>query len=115
MEVHRYNEKCGSRNNIFGTPISSFNDVFDQKWTFKAKIIQKGEIVKIEPHGTMISITLKDNSGEITVTAFDKEAEMFHNLALLGNDYFISNHVVKGARIRSSIRNCSYKISFKPD
>lgn len=108
LEIKHYNE----RDDTLDSPFSSFHNVFDQKWIIKARIIEKGDVVKIEPYGRTLSIKLMDNSGEITVTILDKEAEILNDLTLLGNEYFISNHVVKGAKIISSLCNWSYKMTF---
>ena len=60
----------------------------------------------------MFSLNLKDHTGNLTITAFDGNAEVLSGLAVGGMEYYISNTNDEND-MTASINNNAYKIHFE--
>jgi len=98
------------------TPIASITP-YQNKWTIRARVTDKGDMRTWnkgpQNQGKLFSMDLKDESGEIRVTAFKDQADKFYDYAQMGKVYYISNCSVKAANKQYSKLNNDYELTFK--
>ena len=78
-------------------PISDLSP-YVNKWTVKARIIQKSPIKRwnnARGEGRLFSMSLVDESGEIRATAFKEECDQNYEKIEVGKVYYISNGSLK--------------------
>ena len=67
---------------------------------------------EIDQIGKMYTMNIKDNTGEISITAFGGHAEVLSGLVVDGMEYYISNTNDEND-MTASINNNAYKIHFE--
>jgi hypothetical protein len=105
---------CRDREEKDITPIKDFDLFHDQLWIIKGAVLG-GEITTWEERdliGKMYTMNIKDNTGEISITAFGGHAEVLSGLVVDGMEYYISNTNDEND-MTASINNNAYKIHFE--
>ena len=106
---------CRDREEKYITPIKDFDLFYDQFWTIKG-VVLGGQMTTMgideNTKEKMFSLNLKDHTGNLTITAFDGNAEVLSGLAVGGMEYYISNTNDEND-MTASINNNAYKIDFE--
>ena len=106
---------CRDREEKNITPIKDFDLFYDQFWTIKG-VVLGGQMTTMgideNTKEKMFSLNLKDHTGNLTITAFDGNAEVLSGLAVGGMEYYISNTNDEND-MTASINNNAYKIHFE--
>ena len=71
------------------SPIKDFDKFYDQPWVIKGVVTYK--LLHSKGNRKGINMTLKDDSGAITITTFDHNAELLDALIENGKEYYLSN------------------------
>ncbi|KAM8835855.1 replication protein A 70 kDa DNA-binding subunit-like isoform 1-T1 [Synchiropus picturatus] len=73
---------------------------YASKWTLRARVTHKSDVrtwSNSRGDGKLFSFEIVDESGEIRITAFNKEVDKFFSLVEQGKVYYISNGTLKPA------------------
>ncbi|XP_055791077.1 replication protein A 70 kDa DNA-binding subunit-like [Salvelinus fontinalis] len=93
-------------------PIACLNP-YQTTWTIRARVTRKNNIrlwSNPRQKGKLFSFDIVDESGEIRVTAFDKEVDKFFPLLETDKVYYISQFKVKDANKKYISLNNSYEM-----
>ncbi|XP_016897206.1 replication protein A 70 kDa DNA-binding subunit-like isoform X2 [Cynoglossus semilaevis] len=94
-------------------PISKLNP-YQNKWTIKARVTNKSNIrtwSNSKGEGKLFSFEIVDESGEIRITAFNKEVDKFFSLVEPGKVYKISNATLKLANKQYNKLRNDYEVT----
>ncbi|GIZ04751.1 replication protein A 70 kDa DNA-binding subunit [Caerostris extrusa] len=101
------NTQTISQSTLAVIPITSLTP-YQNKWAIKARVVYKTSVKKYsnaKGSGLLFTFFLLDETGEIRVTAFDKQAELLHSFLQLNRVYYVSNAKVLLARNNSPVKN----------
>ena len=101
---------------ISSIKIARIPPVGNNNWTTKAKVMNKSDIRTwgtASGTGKLFSMDLKDESGEIRITAFKEQCDEFYDKAVVGKEYYFSNCAVKAANKLYSNLNNEYEMFFE--
>ncbi|KAF4521758.1 hypothetical protein B566_EDAN010024 [Ephemera danica] len=102
---------------IVTRPISSINP-YQHKWKIRALVTSKSPIrtwSNSRGEGSLFSLDLKDETGEIRATAFKDECDKFYNLIDVDKVYYVSNCVIKNANKKFSTLKHDFELTFTRD
>ncbi|XP_064861004.1 replication protein A 70 kDa DNA-binding subunit-like isoform X1 [Oncorhynchus nerka] len=86
---------------------------YQTKWTIRARVTKKNNILpwsNLRREGKLFSFEIVDESGEIGVTAFDKEVDKFFSLLETGKMYYISQGKLKEANKKYNTLKNNYEM-----
>ncbi|KAF8651467.1 hypothetical protein AX16_004766 [Volvariella volvacea WC 439] len=89
---------------------------YQNNWTIRARVTQKTDIKKWSNprgEGTLFSVTLMDDSGEIRATAFNQAAEDLYSKFEEGKVYYISKARVNLAKKKFSNVTSDYELALE--
>uniref|UniRef100_A0A8K9WQG8 Replication protein A subunit n=1 Tax=Oncorhynchus mykiss TaxID=8022 RepID=A0A8K9WQG8_ONCMY len=96
------------------TPKSAFWQNPSGLWTIRARVTKKNNILpwrNLRREGKLFSFEIVDESGEIGVTAFDKEVDKFFSLLETGKVYYISRGKLKEANKKYNTLKNNYEMT----
>ncbi|XP_041707365.1 replication protein A 70 kDa DNA-binding subunit [Coregonus clupeaformis] len=96
-------------------PIASLN-LYQTKWTIRARVTNKSSIRtwrNSRAEGRLFSFEIVDKSGEIRVTAFNKEVDKFFSLLETGKVYYISQGKIKIAKKQYMTLKNNYEMTLQ--
>uniref|UniRef100_A0A8L0DLQ8 Replication protein A subunit n=1 Tax=Oncorhynchus mykiss TaxID=8022 RepID=A0A8L0DLQ8_ONCMY len=118
MEVVKSAEEVGGK---IGTPTPYVEGkatptatVINLIWTIRARVTKKNNILpwrNLRREGKLFSFEIVDESGEIGVTAFDKEVDKFFSLLETGKVYYISRGKLKEANKKYNTLKNNYEMT----
>ncbi|KAM3601389.1 uncharacterized protein V6R79_012095 [Siganus canaliculatus] len=94
-------------------PISQLNP-YQSKWTIRARVTNKSNVrnwSNSKGEGKLFSFEIADESGEIKVTAFNKEVDKFFSLVEQGKVYYISKATLKAANKQYTTLKNDYEMT----
>ncbi|XP_059206988.1 replication protein A 70 kDa DNA-binding subunit-like isoform X2 [Centropristis striata] len=101
----------GSTTKVF--PIADLNP-YISKWTIRARVTNKSNIrtwSNSKGEGKLFSFEMVDESGEIRITAFNKEVDKFFSLVEQGKVYYITKGTLKVANKQYTKLKNDYEIT----
>uniref|UniRef100_A0A673BGG3 Replication protein A subunit n=1 Tax=Sphaeramia orbicularis TaxID=375764 RepID=A0A673BGG3_9TELE len=94
-------------------PVASLNP-YQSKWTVRARVTNKSSIrtwSNSRGEGKLFSFEIVDESGEIKITAFNKEVDKFFSLVEQGKVYYISKASLKVANKQYTTLKNDYEMT----
>ncbi|XP_066593347.1 replication protein A 70 kDa DNA-binding subunit-like [Prorops nasuta] len=86
---------------------------YQDTWLIKARVTNKTDVRKwfnARGEGTLFSMDLLDESGEIKCTAFNDECDKFFDILEVGKIYYISKCNIKAANKQYCNLKCAYEM-----
>uniref|UniRef100_A0A4W6FN33 Replication protein A subunit n=2 Tax=Lates calcarifer TaxID=8187 RepID=A0A4W6FN33_LATCA len=108
---------CSLFNFADKTPQTSVSNVYSvntSRWTIRARVTNKSNIrtwSNSKGEGKLFSFDIVDESGEIKITAFNKEADKFFPLVEQGQVYYISKATLKVANKQYTTLKNDYEMT----
>ncbi|KAM6984395.1 replication protein A 70 kDa DNA-binding subunit-like isoform 2-T2 [Tautogolabrus adspersus] len=87
---------------------------YQSKWTIRARVTNKSSIrnwSNSKGEGKLFSFEIVDESGEIRITAFNKEVDKYYSLVEQGKVYYITKATLKVANKQYSTLNNDYEMT----
>uniref|UniRef100_A0A671U190 Replication protein A subunit n=1 Tax=Sparus aurata TaxID=8175 RepID=A0A671U190_SPAAU len=97
--VHRVKKHSSPDSSTKVISIAQLNP-YQSKWTIRARVTNKSSIrnwSNSKGEGKLFSFEILDESGEIRITAFNKEVDKFYTLVEQGKVYYITKGTLKAA------------------
>lgn len=107
------NETLSAGNSIATTPIAALSP-YQNRWVIRARVANKSAIrtwSNSRGEGSLFSMDLVDETGEIRCTAFRDQCEKFHALVEFGKIYYISRCQLKPANKQYSNLKNEYEMT----
>lgn len=98
-------------------PINSLSP-YQNKWIIKARVMSKSNIRtwnNAKGEGKLFSMDLKDESGEIRVTAFKEQCDKFYDMIEVDKVYYLSKCQLKPANKQYSTLKNDYEMTMTAD
>ncbi|XP_043289884.1 replication protein A 70 kDa DNA-binding subunit isoform X2 [Venturia canescens] len=113
----RLDESVSAGSDITTTPIAALSP-YQNRWVIKARVTNKPGIKtwsNSRGEGTLFSMDLVDESGEIRCTAFREQCDKFYNMIEIGKVYYISRCALKPANKQFSTLKNQYEMTMTND
>ena len=100
-----------------GTPITLISqlNMYQNRWTIKARVVSKGDIrtwSNAKGEGSLFSLELLDSSGmDIRATMFKEAVDKYYNFFQVGKVYTISGGKIKVANMRYNTCKSQYEMT----
>lgn len=98
-------------------PIEALNP-YSNRWQIKARVSNKGELRtynSAKGEGSVFSVDLSDETGEIRATAFKEVADRLYQVMEVGQTYLIARGQLKMANKKFAALNNNYEVTFNFD